>query len=85
VARSSAFGEDDSRRLAPAVNGGMMSRGPRFLIMLLLFVLTFLGGIQWERQDCYIDWPSSMDQVMSAVHCPDTQPATSQPPTSSIA
>jgi hypothetical protein len=61
-----------------------MSRGPRFLIMLLLFVLTFLGGIQWERQDCFVDWPSSMDQVLSSVHCPDDQPVSSQPAPSSI-
>jgi hypothetical protein len=61
-----------------------MSRGPRAFILLLLFALTFLGGIQWERQDCFVDWPNSWDDLNNAIHCPDPAPA-SRPATESTA
>jgi hypothetical protein len=56
-----------------------MARGPRFLLMLLLFALVFYGGIQWERQDCFFTWPGSRAQIGDVIRCPDQSPPRTEP------
>ena len=47
----------------------MRRAGPSFLVVLILCALTFWGGIQWERRNCALDFPTSFNQVDNAVRC----------------
>jgi hypothetical protein len=46
-----------------------MRRGGSLLITILLLVVAFYAGIQYERTNCKIDLPNSTGQVDNSVKC----------------
>ena len=48
-----------------------MRRGGSLLITILLLVAAFWAGIQYERNNCRIDLPSTAGQVDQSVKCRD--------------
>jgi hypothetical protein len=48
-----------------------MRRGGSLLITILLLVVAFYAGVQYERNSCKIDLPNRADQVDNSVKCRD--------------
>ena len=48
-----------------------MRRGGSLLITILLLVVAFYAGIQYERNNCKIDLPQTAGQVDQSVKCRD--------------
>lgn len=48
-----------------------MRRGGSLLITILLLVAAFWAGIQYERNNCRIDLPTTANQVDRTVKCRD--------------
>ena len=48
-----------------------MRRGGSLIITILLLLVAFWAGIQYERNNCRIDVPGNTEQVEESVKCRD--------------